>query len=507
LYQQRLSALKAGKLYTRLPADSFQDSWHRGRGQPTYQQWQKLLALEARAASSGKGRQRLALMLGDSLSQWFPVGRLPRQQLWVNQGISGDTTGGILQRLPLASVASPETIYIMAGVNDLKRGASDREILNNLSQIVQQLKQQSPQAQLVLQSILPTRSAQIPNERIARLNPWIEAIAQRHGAMYLDLHRYFADSDGAIRPELTTDGIHLSPQGYEVWQTALQDADVQLARRIEPPIEPTMVAERFAQSSQSGPRSGIQLYQQRLSALKAGKLYTRLPADSFQDSWSWGQGQPTYQQWQKLLALEARAASSGKGRQRLSLMLGDSLSQWFPVGRLPGQQLWVNQGISGDTTGGILQRLLLASVASPETIYIMAGVNDLKRGASDREILNNLSQIVQQLKQQSPQAQLVLQSILPTRSAQIPNERIARLNPWIEAIAQRHGAVYLDLHRYFADSDGAIRPELTTDGIHLSPQGYEVWQTALQNTDVQLVAQRSQSPSQVQALYTRGGDP
>ena len=260
---------------------------------------------------------------------------------------------------------------------------------------------------------------------------------------------------------------------------------------------------KFSASETVAPHSGIQLYQQRLSALKAGKLYTRLPADSFQDSWRRVQGQPTYQQWQNLLALEARAASSGKGKQRLSVMLGDSLSQWFPVGRLPRHQLWVNQGISGDTTAGILQRLSLASVAAPETIYLMVGVNDLKRGASDREILNNLGQIVQRLKQQSPQAQVVLQSILPTRSSQISNARIARLNPWIEAIAQRHGTMYLDLHRRFAGPDGAIRPELTTDGIHLSPQGYEVWQTALQNADVQLVAQRSQSPSQVQAFYAK----
>ncbi|NJM45007.1 MAG: hypothetical protein HC860_01655 [Alkalinema sp. RU_4_3] len=50
------------------------------------------------------------------------------------------------------------------------------------------------------------------------------------------------------------------------------------------------------------PRSGIQQYYQRLTALKAGRLYTRLPANSYQEVWSQAQGQPTYEQWRKLLA-------------------------------------------------------------------------------------------------------------------------------------------------------------------------------------------------------------
>ncbi|MCA1991680.1 MAG: acylhydrolase, partial [Coleofasciculus sp. S288] len=58
------------------------------------------------------------------------------------------------------------------------------------------------------------------------------------------------------------------------------------------------------------PTSGSQLYQQRLTALKAGKLYTRLPADSFQSVWAKGTvplQQPTHEQWIRLLEQEAKA--------------------------------------------------------------------------------------------------------------------------------------------------------------------------------------------------------
>jgi lysophospholipase L1-like esterase len=122
----------------------------------------------------------------------------------------------------------------MAGVNDLKRGASDREILGNLHQILTRLRQQHPNVRIVVQSILPTRSRYIPNARIAQINPMIQALAQRHAADYLDLHQQFQDNNGELRRDLTTDGIHLSPQGYQVWQAALQRMDQHLAQRPRP---------------------------------------------------------------------------------------------------------------------------------------------------------------------------------------------------------------------------------------------------------------------------------
>ncbi len=244
------------------------------------------------------------------------------------------------------------------------------------------------------------------------------------------------------------------------------------------------------------PRSGSQLYAQRLNALRNGQLYTQIPVDSFYDQWSQASGHPSYAQWRELLALEARTA--GRSGSNVTAMVGDSLSQWFPADRLPGRQLWLNQGISGDTTTGILDRLAFLDTAKPDTIYFMAGVNDLKRGANERDVLRNISQIITRLKRQHPTAQIIVQSVLPTRSEQIPNDRIRKLNPLIQELAQRQGVDYLDLQQQFRDGDGSLRADLTTDGIHLSPAGYQVWQGALQRMD-QRLAQRPRTIAQAEA--------
>lgn len=227
-----------------------------------------------------------------------------------------------------------------------------------------------------------------------------------------------------------------------------------------------------------GPRSGPQLYQQRLAALKQGRLYSRLPIDSFKAIWQGVRHKPSYGQWQRLLAAEARAVGGGQGNNRLSVVLGDSLSLWLPMQQLPSSQLWLNQGISGDTTAGILKRLDPLKDTAPSNIYVMAGVNDLKNGATDDQVAQNLTQIMRRLRQQHPQAQIHVQSILPA-SIGLPPGRIRNLNDRIARIAQAEQVAFLDIYPQFAAPNGQMIAQLTTDGIHLSPQGYALWQSIL----------------------------
>lgn len=244
------------------------------------------------------------------------------------------------------------------------------------------------------------------------------------------------------------------------------------------------------------PASGTQLYLQRLAALKAGKLYTRLPADSFQSFWTKEvlkgglSQQPTHEQWIRLLEQEAKAVAKGQGGNRLGILVGDSLSMWFPSKGLPSSQLWLNQGISGENSGQVLKRLSAFSQTRPDTIYVMAGINDLRQGASDQVILDNIRQIARRLRLNHPQSKVILQSILPTRLAAIPNERIRNLNQQIAVIAQQEGAGYLNLHNLFADGQGQLGQDLTTDGLHLSASGYQVWQEGLNYAESALAANR-----------------
>ncbi|HLO50592.1 MAG TPA: SGNH/GDSL hydrolase family protein [Kamptonema sp.] len=198
----------------------------------TYQQWVAQLGREAEAAGANKP-ERLTILAGDSLSMWFPPKLLPVERSWLNQGISGETSAGLLKRLQIFDRVQPETIFLMIGINDLIRGIGEETILANHRQMIRDLRWVHPHSQIVVQSILPhggnraswegrDRLLAIPNSQIRDLNRRLKEVANSENALYLDLYPLFSDTNGNLRLELSTDGLHLNEQGYLVWRSALQ---------------------------------------------------------------------------------------------------------------------------------------------------------------------------------------------------------------------------------------------------------------------------------------------
>lgn len=209
------------------------------RHQLTYERWVTLLAQESRVAAE-KRPSHLTVLAGDSISLWFPQDLLPVGFTWLNQGISGETSYGLLRRLKLFDATEPETIFVMIGINDLIRGVSELTLLANQQEIIRHLKTAHPRSRIVVQSILPhavdrllrqnrrplpvwtERLASVPNRRIRELNQELAAIAKAERVDYLELHPYFLDPEDNLSAELTTDGLHLSHSGYQVWRSHLE---------------------------------------------------------------------------------------------------------------------------------------------------------------------------------------------------------------------------------------------------------------------------------------------
>ena len=169
----------------------------------------------------GQGQNALTVIVGDSLSLWMPTEFLPQHQFWLNQSISGETAAGMVKRLYMFDQTRPDTIHVMAGINDLKNGATDTEVLTSLRTMMQQLRYKHPQAEVIIHSILPTRLPHLPSDRIRQINQQLVQISQQEGSTFLDLQGYFSDNQGHLRQDLTTDGLHLNYRGYTMWQGAM----------------------------------------------------------------------------------------------------------------------------------------------------------------------------------------------------------------------------------------------------------------------------------------------
>ncbi len=199
-----------------------------------------LLAPLVRRALRSKQKQREALFkavppaagrvvfLGDSITElgawedWF------QELKTTNRGISGQAICDVASRLDTA-ICKPAAISLLIGTNDLHGLGQSTDIAcitEQMRRLVQSIRSMTD-APFLINSVMPRTI--LFRERIAKLNEGYQHIAKDNGATFIDLWPALALPSGAIRPELTSDGLHLSVAGYKVWAAVLRPQFVRLA--------------------------------------------------------------------------------------------------------------------------------------------------------------------------------------------------------------------------------------------------------------------------------------
>ena len=157
--------------------------------------------------------------LGDSITykSFFDV--YFRDYSICNLGVAGDTIEGLSYRVGTLEAVKPEIVFVMIGINSLRNDTVDK-CAEDYRTLVEKIKSLGD-FDLYLMSITPLSENELGEdnpspETIISFNKTINDIAAENDAGYLDLFALLQDS-GYIRPEYTTDGIHLSEKAYGVW--------------------------------------------------------------------------------------------------------------------------------------------------------------------------------------------------------------------------------------------------------------------------------------------------
>lgn len=160
------------------------------------------------------------LFLGDSITEggawheWFPDVQV------LNRGISSDTTAGVLGRVNTALRGGPSKVFLLIGTNDIALKTPRAQSVENVAETVRRIRSGQNAPEVILQSVMP-RKAKFAT-RIRELNHEYEKLAAGPGIQYLDLWPALSDNDGALRPEFTLDGLHLTGAGYRAWTRVLE---------------------------------------------------------------------------------------------------------------------------------------------------------------------------------------------------------------------------------------------------------------------------------------------
>lgn len=174
--------------------------------------------------------------------------------------------------------------------------------------------------------------------------------------------------------------------------------------------------------------------------------------------------------------------------------LGDSLTEGYGVRaemcwvsllpELTGYQ-WINAGISGDTTSGMLARLDRDVISrSPDGAVLMGGVNDILAAGSCSCAKTNMLAMVQQLaaRQISP---ILAVPIPPRAGARQPwkslsdfSQAAAETKAYAEWLRLFSADFRLRLVDFGEDLESRTEEELDRfylpDGLHPSPEGHRI---------------------------------
>ncbi len=162
-----------------------------------------------------------------------------------NRGISGDITDGIIVRLDEIIYFKPLAIFLLIGINDIyamnlpEGKQTEKHIINNIIEILEKVRKNSPQTKLYLQTILPTHREDI-KDQIKRINRGIINEVQPEVTV-IDLYSIFANDNDLMTNEYTTDGVHLNSYGYDIWINQIRSHIIKYSIKKEIIAEPDTI--------------------------------------------------------------------------------------------------------------------------------------------------------------------------------------------------------------------------------------------------------------------------
>ena len=174
------------------------------------------------------------IFIGDSIVEYYPLQELLQtDKRLINRGIRGYKTDLLLENLDVHLFGQAlDKIFILIGTNDIGKEMPQTETLSNLEAVIQEISRDYPLAQLQLLSVLPVNEDPAykstvyvrSNEKIQALNQAYRQLANAYmNVQFIDLYDAFLDEKGQLRPDYTTDGLHLTIAGYAALSKALQE--------------------------------------------------------------------------------------------------------------------------------------------------------------------------------------------------------------------------------------------------------------------------------------------
>jgi lysophospholipase L1-like esterase len=189
---------------------------------PRYEK--EVAAFEALDRTSPPPAGQIVFVGSSTIVDWDPARYFPDLTI-INRGLWGSSlidSVRLVDRIVLPY--QPRLVVVYAGDNDIDSGQTSEDVTVQFERFARAIHATLPQTRIVFIGIKPSPQRWLTIDRARAANERIRTLCSRDDRLaYLDVDGVMLGWDEKPRKDLFAgDGLHLSPQGYQLWTTLLR---------------------------------------------------------------------------------------------------------------------------------------------------------------------------------------------------------------------------------------------------------------------------------------------
>ena len=195
------------------------------RAQQPVDRWEKYVAAyEAADLTAPPPKGEVVFVGSSTMRRWDVASYFPDLKI-INRGIDGTELSDAVRYVDrLVLRHEPRLVVLYAGDNDVSVGKVSEQVSVDFERFVRAVHARLPQTRILYIGIKPSLLRWMQIDRMRLANQVIRAICERDDRLaFVDFDGLMLGWDEKPRRELfVDDGLHLSPQGYQLWTAWLR---------------------------------------------------------------------------------------------------------------------------------------------------------------------------------------------------------------------------------------------------------------------------------------------
>lgn len=142
----------------------------------------------------------------------------------VNSGFGGSQTSDLFHYYNELIVRySPKKVFIYEGDNDIAAEKKIREIIQNTQKIIDKVKEQDQETQIVIIAAKPSIARWHLKRRYKKLNRRFKRLCKKENTLeYANVWDAMLDGRKVRQDIFIEDGLHMNNEGYELWYSVIK---------------------------------------------------------------------------------------------------------------------------------------------------------------------------------------------------------------------------------------------------------------------------------------------